>query len=98
MGQPNDTRPKGDLRGRVGEQAEMFEGFPFGESSATAGFMEGYDDCLVGMVDGLPCYSRAKVIEKLVGGGGMDCEGAVEFHYRNQDGLPGVRFLDTPSD
>ena len=47
--------------------------------------MNGFDDCIVGVVDDCFCYSREKVIEKLMTQG-MDRQEAIEFHYFNQAG------------
>jgi len=53
-------------------------------------FMDGYDDCIAGVVErfGQPpiiCYDRDKVLEKLMGDGMTD-EEAVEYFEYNQKG------------
>jgi len=52
--------------------------------------MDGYDDCIVGVVErfgqeAIVCYDKEKVLQKL-GIEGMDEEEAIEFFYYNQIG------------
>jgi len=52
--------------------------------------MDGFDDCIVGVVEkfgeeDIVCYSKEKVIEKLMESH-MDREEALEFFYFNQIG------------
>lgn len=52
--------------------------------------MDGFDDCIVGVVErfgeeDITCYSKEKVIEKLMGSE-MGREEALEFFYFNQIG------------
>jgi len=53
--------------------------------------MDGYDDCIVGVVerfgqDPIVCYDKYKVIEKLQDDGGMSRDEAVEFFHFNHLG------------
>lgn len=53
-------------------------------------FMDGYDDCIVGVVERygmepIVCYDKQKVFDKLVEGG-MSEEDAEEWFYVNQIG------------
>ena len=53
-------------------------------------FMDGYDDCIAGVVerfgqDPIVCYDKFKVIAKLMDGG-MSHEEALEWFYFNQIG------------
>jgi hypothetical protein len=53
--------------------------------------MDGYDDCIVGVVerfgqDPIVCYDKYKVIQKLQDDGGMSRDEAVEFFHFNQFG------------
>jgi hypothetical protein len=53
--------------------------------------MDGYDDCIVGVVerfgqDPIVCYDKYKVIQKLQDDGGMSRDEAVEFFHFNHLG------------
>ena len=53
--------------------------------------MDGYDDCILGVVRGIGvedavCYSYNKVIARLISGDGMEEEDAVEHFYYNMMG------------
>ena len=60
------------------------------EALPDALIMDGFDDCIVGVVEkfgeeDIVCYSKEKVIEKLMESH-MDREEALEFFYFNQIG------------
>lgn len=53
--------------------------------------MDGYDDCIVGIIDRcgqepIICYDREKVIQKLMDNDGMDRDEAIEYFEFNQAG------------
>ena len=52
--------------------------------------MDGYDDCIIGVVEAfgredIVCYDKEKVFQKLMADG-MDEEEAIDFFYYNQLG------------
>lgn len=53
--------------------------------------MDGYDDCIVGVIErfGQPtivCYDKEKIIQKLMDDDGMERDEAIEFFEYNQLG------------
>jgi len=63
----------------------------FGDFSEEMLMMDGFDDCIVGVVErfgqeGIICYDKAKVLEKLMTESGMSEEEATDFFYYNQIG------------
>jgi hypothetical protein len=67
---------------------DLFAGFDSEENEFIT--MDGYDDCIVGIVERfgqepIVCYNKDKVITKLESDG-MDSEEAEEFFYFNQIG------------